>query len=331
MTAGTPATDEAVRLLRELGLTATEAEVYCAALQAAVSEPVSSYKLAQAMGRDPANVGKILAALVHRDAMAVVQDKPRLYLPTAPDVFTARIRARLVRHARDAAAALEDLRDAPERPEAVGLALADPEAVFARARTLLAGCGRRAVVFGAKECLREIGAELEAAAEPDDREVLVLSPAAMQAEHAMIAVFSPLSGLGDLPGRDFLQLVVDDRAWLAADLGPDAPVPCGWWSDHSPAARVLAGSLTLAWHAGHAAGPRHEVAPCAPAPEPEPGAESAAESAPIAASEPAPTPEPAPAAPVAPQPPAPVETPSAASDEGDDGLTFLVRHDRRPG
>ena len=43
-----------------------------------------------------------------------------------------------------------------------------------------------------------------------------------------------------------LQLVVDDRAWLAADLGPDAPAPCGWWSDNSPAAAVLTEGLRQA-------------------------------------------------------------------------------------
>lgn len=48
----------AIQKLRQLGLTRTEAEVYLATLQQATGGPVSAYKVAQAMGRDPANLGK---------------------------------------------------------------------------------------------------------------------------------------------------------------------------------------------------------------------------------------------------------------------------------
>ncbi|MBE0566003.1 MAG: hypothetical protein IH621_08610, partial [Krumholzibacteria bacterium] len=77
-----------VQALRDLGLTLTEAEVYVATLEAAAEGPVSGYRVAQGLGRDPANLAKVMAALVRQGAVRVVQEKPRLYLPAAPDAFT---------------------------------------------------------------------------------------------------------------------------------------------------------------------------------------------------------------------------------------------------
>ncbi len=294
-----PEQDKAVQLLRNLGLTSTEAAVYCTALQTCAEEPLSSYKLAQAMGRDPANVAKTLSALVRLQAMTVVQDKPRLYLPAAPAEFTERVLTRMQHNGRQAVDLLQQMH-AP-RPAGMTLALAGAEQVFARARALLAECRERALVFGSKEALREIGAELEALGESGERTVRVLSPLAMVSDNVEIAVFSPLSDLAALMTHEFLQLVVDDRAWLSAVLDEEAGAgPLGWWGDRSAMAAVLGGSLNLAWQAGHS--PRTAVAPAA-APPPEP--------APPAAD---PAPEPSPAAP-------------ADEEEFEEGLTFLMRHD----
>jgi len=52
--------DEITQALVDLGLTKTEAEVYIELLQLSVDGPVSSYKVAQSMGRDPANMSKTL-------------------------------------------------------------------------------------------------------------------------------------------------------------------------------------------------------------------------------------------------------------------------------
>ncbi len=97
-----PEHDKAIQVLRGLGMTEAEAETYFTALQTCKNEPLSSYKLAQTMGRDPANVAQTLAALVRLQAMIVVQDKPRLFLPTDPADCTERVLRRLQRNGREA-------------------------------------------------------------------------------------------------------------------------------------------------------------------------------------------------------------------------------------
>lgn len=290
---------KAGQLLQDLGLTATEAAVYCTALQSCAQEPVSSYKLARTMGRDPANVAKTLSSLVRLQAMTVVQDKPRLYLPTDPAEFTERVLSRL-RHSGDEAVDL--LRQFPiSQPAGVTLALSGTEAVFDRARALLLSCERKAIVFGAKESLREVGAELEALAEKEDCRVQVLSPLAMISDRVEIAVFSPLSELSNLLERDFLHLVIDDQAWLSAMLSGESG-PRGWWGDQVPMATVLGGALSLAWQSGHSA----QAVATSHVPDAEPE------------SMPEPVPEPRPE----PIPPEPEPKP-----EFEEGLTFLIKHE----
>jgi len=292
---------KAVQLLRGLGLTGTEAEVYFTALQTCSGEPVSSYKLAQIMGRDPANVAKTLGALVHVQAVTVVQDKPRLFLPTDPNEFTDGVLARMQSHGRQAVELLQRLQ-APQ-PDVVTLALPGPDQALTKARELLAGCRESIVVFGSKESLREIGAELEELGRNPEIRVRVLSPLNMVSENVEIAVFSPISDLNQLLAREFLQLVVDDRAWLSVVLDDKADLSgCGWWSNHSPIAGVLAGAMTLAWHAGHSPQP-------AVVPPPEP------------------TTEPAIQAPAAPAPAPEASVADTGATEG--GITFLMRHEDR--
>jgi len=302
---GAPEQEQAIQLLRSLGLTATEAEVYVAAIRSCASEPVSSYRLAQVMGRDPANVAKILNSLVHLQAMTVVQDKPRLFLPTDPTVFTDRVLARMQHDGRQAATLLQHLQAPP--PDGMTLALTGADQVFAEARRLLAGSREQVLAFGSKECLRELGAELEELAESDARSVRVLSPLAMVVENVELSVCSPLSELQPLLEREFLQLVVDNRAWLHAVLDDGAgQVPNGWWGDHSPIAAVMAGPLLLAFQAGHAA--PTTVAPTAAVP---------AEAPPPSASPP-------------PTQPTANKNDEHLKDESlefAEGITFLIRHE----
>lgn len=302
---GDPEQEQAIQLLRSLGLTATEAEVYFTALRSCASEPVSSYRLAQVMGRDPANVAKILGALVRLQAMTVVQDKPRLFLPTDPTDFTDRVLARLQHDGRRAATLLQRVQTPP--PDGMTLALIGADQVFAKARELLAGSREQVLVFGSKECLRELGAELEELAETDERTVRVLSPLAMVAENVELTVCSPLSDLQPLLAREFLQLVVDNRAWLNAVLDDGAgPAPAGWWGDHSPIAAVMAGTLNLAWQAGHAA-PTTITPPVTTQVEPPPPA----------------------ATPPTAQPTADVVEEALEVEESlefEEGITFLMRH-----
>jgi len=160
------------------------------------------------MGRDPANVAKTLSALVRLQAMTIVQDKPRLYLPVDPSEFTELVLSRLKNSGQEAVDLLRQFQ--VPQPAGVTRSLAGAEQVFNKARALLAECHTRALVFGSKESLREIGAELETLAENSDCRVQVLSPLAMVTDKVEIAVFSPVSDITELTSHEFLQLVVDD-------------------------------------------------------------------------------------------------------------------------
>ncbi len=325
-----PERDKAIQVLRGLGLTETESETYFTALQTCSDEPLSSYKLAQIMGRDPANVAKTLGALVRLQAMTVVQDKPRLYLPTDPATFTERVLRRLQHHGREAVELLQTFQS--PQPEGVTLSLASSNQVLDKARELLTGCQQHATIFGSKESLRELGAELEELGEQSDRTVRVLSPVPMISDNVDITVFSPVSDLATLTAQEFLQVVVDDRAWLSAVLDDEGgQAPCGWWGDHSPIASVLGGTLTLAWQAGHsplpAAEPEPEVeveAEVELEPESEPE-ESAPEPVSELVSEPVPEPVPEPT----PEPEPVAEEVTEEEMDFEEGITFLMRHEDR--
>jgi sugar-specific transcriptional regulator TrmB len=300
-------------MLRDLGLTGTEAEVYFAALQACGSEPVSSYRLAQLMGRDPANIAKTIGSLVRQQAMSVIQDKPRLFQPAEPAAFAEHVQARLKRRSK-AAVELLGRCHAP-LPEGLTQGLATTEQVYLKARELLAGCRRRVLVFGSKEALREIGAELEAAADSPGCAVQVLSPVAMIAENVEITVFDGTE-LSQLEGLEFLHLVVDDRAWLSArlDAEPDSR-PTGWWGDQTPMAGVLGACLALARQGCLASAPSSLSMPDSdgpPAAGPEPAPPAVAPAEVVATTMPEKLPPP--------PPPAPAEP------EFEEGLTFLLRH-----
>jgi predicted transcriptional regulator len=127
--------DKASQILRGLGLTEAEAETYFTALQTCKNEPLSSYKLAQTMGRDPANVAKTLAALVRLQAMTVVQDKPRLFLPTDPADCTERVLRRLQHNGREAVELLQSFQT-PE-PDDITLSLSSGTQTMAKARKSL--------------------------------------------------------------------------------------------------------------------------------------------------------------------------------------------------
>jgi len=285
--------DQAVKTLQELGLTGSEAEVYVAALMRSSDKPISRYRLAREMGRDAANVGKVLDHLVRAGAMHLVQEKPRHFVPVDPATFTDRLVHRIERQGKTAVALLQNHRN--PLPDGLTLALADDDQLLAKACELLASCQCEALVFGSRETLREIGAELEELGERLCGGVRVLSPTAMVAEHATIAAFASLPGLDDLLAREFLLMVVDNQAWLSGQPGHDsADLPVGWWGERSPIASILAGALTLAWQA--------QLEPQSPA---------------------LPT-----AAPPAPETAAPQHNEPAPTTSN--GLTFLMRHTTKP-
>lgn len=232
-----------IQVLKDLGLSRAESEVYLACLQLAAggSGLLSSYRVAQEMGRDPANVGKIVNTLVHLQAVRVVQEKPRLFVPVAPAEFADRLLGRLRRRGAEAATLLEDL--APPAAEGVVLALADRDQVLARARALISGAAAELLVAGSPEILRELGSELELVAARPQCRVRATGPQAFMAGPLRVFPFPSAGRVGQEPEEAWLLLSVDAAHWLVAVIPHDKSTgsgPCGWWAAASPVARVWA-------------------------------------------------------------------------------------------
>lgn len=359
-----------IEVLRELGLSRAESEVYLACLQLAAGGGglLSSYRVAQEMGRDPANVGKVVNTLAHLQALRVVQEKPRLFVPVPPAEFTDRLLDRMQRRGAEALSLLEDF-GAPEA-EGIAQALAGRDQVLARAQRLLAACRRDLLVAGSPEMVRELGADLERVAETPGCRVRVVSPQAFSSAVVEVSALPTAGRLDEDHNEGWLMLTCDDTSWLVALLPHEAASasgPCGWWAAGSPVARVWSDFLETSWRAGVRVGAGDATTAAAPQPTAdEPGArsETAASGAPAAApaarTDPGPVrppvlPEferlpaagvatPAPAATPSGQPAAAVradespagspspETRSLSADEAEKaGFSFLFKHDRKPG
>jgi sugar-specific transcriptional regulator TrmB len=236
-----------IDVLRELGLSRTEAEVYVACLSLGQVGALSSYRVAQEMGRDPANVGKVVNALVHWQAVRVVQEKPRLFVAVPPDAFASHLVERLRKHGAEAVTLLESF--ATPAADGVAQALTSPGQALDRARDLLVGCHTSAVVMGSPETLHQLGADLEDVAGRPGCRVRVLSPEALASAVVDIGHLPVTGHVGTVEGDQWLHLVVDDSAWLTAVLGPAAMTggPCGWWCYNSTIGRVLGEILETCW------------------------------------------------------------------------------------
>lgn len=350
-----------IEVLRELGLSRTEAEVYVACLSLGPVGALSSYRVAQEMGRDPANVGKVVNALVHWQAVRVVQEKPRLFVAVPPDEFASHLVERLRKHGAEAVTLLESF--ASPAADGVAQALTSPGQALDRARDLLVGCRTSVVVMGSPETLHELGADLEDVAGRPGCRVRVLSPEALASAVVDIGHLPVTGHVGTVEGDQWLHLVVDDNAWLTAVLGPAAATggPCGWWCTNSTIGRVLGEILETCWRSAVplltdlpaptgensvVTEPQEQAMAAIPAPTAPPAGihpafsgveqvrtspQEAATPPPAATRPPAPVPvppEPAPAAPPKPAPPQQELWSSPLSSEEADraGFSFLFRH-----
>jgi len=236
--------------LKDLGLTATEAEIYLALLAAASTAPVSAYKLAQDMGRDPANMTKTLAAMTKRGAVRATAGKPRLYAPVPPADFTGQLIRRLQAKQRQVLRQLEEIGrppddEGPRRLESRADALAVARQLVSEARRII-------LVDGSPEWLTELGPDLSRAVSAQGATVLAKSPAPLAL--AGVRVWTDPAEdarAGAAPGP-WLRLAVDGRASLEALAVPPPADELlhGYWS-RSPgraflAHRNLAAELILA-------------------------------------------------------------------------------------
>ena len=316
-----------VQQLKQLGLTRTEAEVYLALRREAAGHPISAYKVAQAMGRDPANLGKTLAALEKQGAVRLVQDRPRLYLPVDPATFTENRLAHLQEIRDDLVADLDQEADPP--PTGLFLALPTNEAVLAKARELVTAAGHQVLIFASPEVLEHLADLLTVRVAEKDLSLHIISaetgPATAILDGCDLTLVPMNAGLSRNCPLPWLCLVTDACRTLQAQFNrPDSDAaPCGWWVD-DPGLSGITAALLEQIRSENLPGP--DLVPVAPTPD-------------------APATEPPPSPPyqagvlgsvqgTSPEqsPPSPLEkleqaNPADQPDEEDGGIRFVVRHD----
>ena len=222
--------NEIVAALVDLGLTRSEAEVYTEMLLMGGEAPLSGYKVAKAMGRDPANVTKLLAALEQRGAVRMEQEKPRLFTAVPPEVFTEH----LVQQAQDRRKqALSLLAKIGTTVAADGVySLRSRGQVHEHCRKLLSECRRLVLIDGDPDWLETMREDLQTAAR--QRRIAVLVRACRPCAIDGAGVFVAPNGstrIAMAPGG-WLRMVVDGEQFVSAYCrsGPDQTVLQAFWS-----------------------------------------------------------------------------------------------------
>lgn len=133
VTISTTKVESAVKSLRELGFSETEALVYAFLAR---SGPATGYRISHAVGKPTANTYKAVASLARQGAVEVDEGERNLVRAVPPDELLADLERRARKTREAARAALAGLGDDPEDERVYSLREGDQ--VLTRARALLA-------------------------------------------------------------------------------------------------------------------------------------------------------------------------------------------------
>lgn len=235
-----------VQTLQNLGLTRIEAEVYLATLQEFDGGPVSGYRVAQSVGKDPANLSKTLASLEILGAVRTIQEKPRLYIPIAPDEFTGKLIADMESNRQHVLKQMKDLKSNLQK--GIPLALNSQKQALKKASELMSQCRRELLLFADTKTLKKMGTDLEALAVSSDVRVRLLCIDEFTQPGVEETIIDVPVGFADPEPIPWLQMIVDRQSWLTATFPPGGAdtSPCGWWSEDAALALVFGASLTSA-------------------------------------------------------------------------------------
>ncbi len=210
--------------LAALGFTETEALVYCELLRAS---PASGYRLAQAIGKAPANTYQALAALTQKGAVVVDDSAGKSFRPAPPAELIAALERGYEARARTAGLALEQLYKPPEDDRIYQLATAAQ--ALERARAMI-DAAREILLFDLfPEPLQLLKPNLE---RTHAQGVRVAGVGYAPAETGFALIDSRGMSMADRwPGLQ-LSLVADAREYMVVLLSHDATrVLHGVWSD----------------------------------------------------------------------------------------------------
>lgn len=217
--------DSAETALAALGFSEIESRLYC---ELARGGPATGYRLAKTVGKAVANTYQALEVLLQKGAVVVDDREARAWRAVPPAELIASLKAGFDKRSDAAAAALARL-DTPT-PEARLYTLKSRDAVFAKARAMIAGA-REAVLFDLFPApFAELREALETAAAQGVKTAgLVYEPVASPVRAVLATSAGALAERW--PGLQ-ITLAVDGREHLVALLSHDgATVLQGLWSD----------------------------------------------------------------------------------------------------
>lgn len=211
-----------------LGFTETEAAIYCELLR---QGPATGYRLAQAVGKAPANTYQALGVLTQKGAVQMADSAAKLYRAVAPEELMAALRERFDARREEAEAALKELH-APGPDERI-YHLKTPAQIYARARAMI-GRARHIILFDLfPGPFAQLATSLQT---PHAKGVAVAGLVyAKEEETSFPFVVSASAHLTKTrwPGQQ-LSIVVDASEYLVALISPDGQrVLHGIWS-YSP-------------------------------------------------------------------------------------------------
>lgn len=220
-----------IQALAMMGLTRMEAAVYLQLRALSPVGPATGYKVAKALGKDPASVYAVLEELQRRGVAYAASGPPKGFLPEDP----ARM---IVRLEEDLKAAAEAAREALSSPAEVAVdddayCLATAGQVLAVAADMIRGAKHTALLDLSPPALSELGPEVRAAAA---RGVSLLiriyaEPGDDARNHlaGTMCVLEPegLMALEAMPGP-ILAAAVDERTHVSAYLAGDGVKQALW-------------------------------------------------------------------------------------------------------
>ncbi len=238
-----------IQALQNLGMTKTEAEVYLATLQTSVEGPVSGYKVAQVMGRDPANLSKTLAHLVKAGAVRLIQDKPRHYIGVPVGDFTEILLARMEDSREKAITLMASLGNTATAQQPTPLAhaphiLAQARRILSQSRGHVVLCCDGKTLSQLEEFLEDLGGNF-----PDLALVISESPREISGIN-FIAYEEPFpmkTGFADNHTENWLLVAANNGQWMSAFYNLDEPAEytSGWMGNNHEISNPIKGVLGL--------------------------------------------------------------------------------------
>ncbi len=235
-----------VQTLQDLGITRNEAEIYLATLKESQGGPVSGYRVAQSIGKDPANLSKTLASLEVLGAVRTIQEKPRLYVPVDPAEFTNKLIADMESNRQQVLKHLANINS--NKQKGIPLALNNLKQALTKASELMGQCRRELLLFADVQILEKMGTDLEDLAARPEVTIRFIGIESFNLKGMEETIISIPVGFADPQPVPWLQMIVDRQIWLTASFsaaGVDKQ-PCGWWSDDSSLALIMGAGLCAA-------------------------------------------------------------------------------------